>query len=161
MNELLVLGGAAAALWIILLFLRVPVLAVFISVFAGHVLASEASSDAYEFIGALLRIPEYYYVQAGLFVLPVLLTILFLRGRLAKSKIMIEALPLLFAALLLAVLFYPLVPSLQTAVNQTAGGLVADYKVIIIIAACVSALMSLWLNYAGHNDKKSSKKKHH
>jgi hypothetical protein len=160
MNELLVLGGIVVGIWALLLILRVPALVVFLSVFAGHVLASEASSDAYEFIGSLLKIPEYYYVQAGLFALPVLLSISFLKGKLPRSKLMLEALPLLFATLLLIILFYPLVPSLQTEINQVAGGQITDYKVIVILAACVSALLSLWLAYPSHSEKKSGKKRH-
>jgi hypothetical protein len=160
MTELLVLGGAIVALWVLFIVLRVPALAVFLSVFAGHLLASEASSDAYSFIGSVLRINQYYYVQVGLFLLPLLLTILFLRGKLARSKIMLDSLPLLFAVLLLGVLVYPLIPSLQTDINKVAGGQIADYKVIVIIAASISALISLWFSYPSHHEKKTGKKKH-
>lgn len=160
MSELLVLGSGVVLLWVLLIILRVPALALFLSIFAGHLLATEASSEAYEFIGSLLRVPQYYYVQVGLFALPVLLSILFLKGKLTKSKLMIEALPLLFASLLLVTLLYPLIPALQASVIQAAGGQIANYKVIIISAACLSALLSLWLTYPSHSDKRSGHKKH-
>jgi hypothetical protein len=159
MNEVLVLAISVGAIWLALLLLRMPVVPVIFGILIGHLLANEASSDAYDFIGSLLQIPEYYYVQVALFILPLLLILLFMKGRLAKSKVVLEAVPLLFSALLLITLLYPLVPELKSVVNEATQGKADNYKTLIIAGSSISALISLLITHPRNGHKKHGK--HH
>lgn len=154
------LAAMAAALWIAILALRVPSFVAFFSLLVGQLLATEASGDVYEFVGSLLNIPEFRYVQVALLFLPLLLTVLFLKGRVPKSKLPIEFIPALFVAATAMSLLYPLVPALQSALDAATEDKTAYYKTIVIGAASVSGLLSAWLTYPKpHSDKHA--KKHH
>lgn len=157
---MLVLGIILAALWFIILRLRVPSFVAFFSLLIGQMLATEASSDVYEFISSLLNIPEFRYVQLALLLLPLLLTILLLKGRVAGSKLAIEFLPALFVAATTVALLYPFVPELQESINQATEYKTEYYKTIIIGAASISGLLSAWLTYPKpHADKHGKKHK--
>jgi hypothetical protein len=147
MNELLILGGILAALWIGLLILRVPSSIAFLSLLIGQLLSTEASVDVYSFIGSILHISEIKYVQMALLLLPLLLTLLFLRGRVSKAKMGIEALPVLFVAALTILLLAPLLRPLQTILDAATKDQLEAYKSIIVIAASISGLLSAWLSY--------------
>lgn len=156
MNELLILGGITAAGWIGLLLLRVPSSIAFLSLLIGQLLANQASSDVYSFIASLIKIPDVRYVQIALTVLPLLLTMLFLRGRVSKAKLPIEALPVLFVVALTILLLSPLVPELNALLEMATDDKLEAYKSIIVIAASVSGLLSAWLSYPkpAHKDHK-------
>lgn len=155
MDELLVVGAIIAAAWFILVFLRVPAFAAFFSLLVGQMLSAQASTDAYEFIGGVINIPEIRYAQIGLMLLPLLLTILFLRGHVAKSKLGIEIIPSLFVVLVGILLVSPLLPGLERVVYEASQGQIDQYKTIILIAASVSGLLSAWISYPKpHSDKK-------
>lgn len=157
MTELLVLAAIAGIIWIALLFLRVPSSIAFFSLLVGQLLATEAGADVYDFVGSLLRIPELRYIQITLLLLPLLLTILFLRGSVSKAKLLIEIVPCLFVALVVLLLLYPLIPELQNAANNATGRKIEDLKGVIIIAASVSGLISAWASYPRHHSGKHGK----
>lgn len=156
MTELLILGGIIVAVWFVLMFLRVPAFAAFFSLLVGQLLSAEASTEAYDFVGGVLG-TELRYVQLGLLVLPLLLTILFLRGRRAKSKMAIELLPALFVAVVGVILAYPLVPNGENLIQEATNGQVERYKTVLLIAASVSGLMSAWISYPKPHDKHAKK----
>ncbi len=147
MNELLILGVITLIIWLGLLWLRVPSSIAFLSLLIGQLIATEASADVYGFVGSALKISDPRYIQATLLVLPLLLTILFLRGRVAKSKLPIEAIPTLFVVSLAVLLLGPSIPALSTMLNMATNNQLDAYKSIIIIAASVSGLLSAWFSY--------------
>jgi hypothetical protein len=157
---MLVLGAILIVIWVAILALRVPSFVAFFSLLVGQLLATEASSDVYEFVSSLLQIPEFRYVQIGLLFLPLLLTVLFLKGRVAKSKLYIEFIPALFVAATALMLFYPLAPELQKVLDSQTQDKTEYYKTIIIGAASVSGLLSAWLTYPKHHSDKKHGKKH-
>lgn len=159
MNELLILSGITAGAWIGLLVLRVPSSIAFLSLLIGQLLANEASINVYTFIASVTKVSQLQYVQVALLLLPLLLTVLFLRGRVAKSKLVIEAVPIVMVVALTILLVSPLVPQLNTLLTTATGNRLDAYKSIIVIAASVSGLLSAWLSYpkAAHHDKKHHK----
>ncbi len=158
MNELLILGGATLALWIGLLLLRVPSSIAFLSLLIGQLLADQASDDVYSFVSTMTHVPEGYYIQAALLVLPLVLTILFMRGRIARSKLLVEAVPTLLVVALTIMLIGPIVPSLNTLLQSATEGKVDAYKSIVVVAASVAALLSAWLSYPKNSHKEHEKK---
>lgn len=147
MNELLILSGIVAALWLAIVILRVPAFAAFFSLLVGQLLSAEASKDAYEFAGWLVGVSELRYVQLSLLLLPFILTLLILRGRRAKSKLALDIIPALFAAVVTAILAYPLIPNGEAFVEMATNDQIERYKTVLLIAASVSGLLSAWTSY--------------
>ena len=158
MNEMLVLGAIVVGIWLLILLLRVPASVAFFSLLVGQLLATEASSDVYEFIGGILNVKDIKYIQIALLVLPLLLTILFLRGRVKKSQLLIEAIPALFVALVAVLLAYPLIPELQSVVDSATQNKSEQYRSVILLGAAVSGLFSTWMSYPKPHDKHKHKK---
>lgn len=147
MPEIVMLGAILAGLAIVLLALRVPSFVAFFSLLIGQLLATQSTNDVYDFAGSIVHLNDSRYVQIALLFLPVLLTILFLRGRVAKSKLVIEFIPALFVAATALVLLYPLVPEFQSKLDQITSGRIQMYQTAVIIAASISGLLSAWMSY--------------
>jgi hypothetical protein len=154
------LGILFAVVLLAIVYLRVPSFVAFFSLLVGQLLATEASEDVYEFAGSVLNIAEFRYVQVALLLLPFLLTILFLKGRVPKSKLFIEILPAAFVSATAITLLYPLIPELQDALVSATEGRIDDYKTIVISAASISGLVSAWLTYPKHGSSDKHGKKH-
>ena len=159
MNETLILGGIVVVLWLGLLFLRVPSSIAFLSLLIGQLLSSEASEDVYSFVSTLTNVSKQEYIEATLLLLPLLLTILFLRGTVGKAKIIVEAVPLLFLAALTIMLLAPILSQLDVLLDIASKDKIDAYKSVVVAAASVAALLSAWLSYPRHmHDKKHGKK---
>lgn len=159
MNEMLILGGIVALLCVALVWLRVPSSIAFLSLLIGQLLSSEASDDVYGFVGSLLKISEVQYIQAALLLLPLLLTLLLMRGRVAKSKVFIEIVPMLLLSALTVVLVVPLLTELNVLLSDATKDQIDDYRSLIVAAASISALLSAWLNYPKQHGKGHKKHK--
>lgn len=157
MNETLILGGILLLLWLGLLLLRVPSSIALLSLLIGQLLSTEASADVYSFVGTITHVSQLQYVQVALLLLPLLLTILFLRGRVAKAKIFIEAVPTLLLAALTIVLLAPLLSQLNILLDIASKDQLEAYKSIIVVAASVSGLLSAWLSYPKSGGKRHGK----
>jgi len=160
MNEMLILAGIVLAVWLVLLLLRVPSSIAFLSLLIGQLLSTEASEDVYDFVGSIINITEQQYIQIGLLFLPLLLTVLFLHGRVAKAKIFIEAVPTLLLAALAILLLAPLLTELNVLLDSTSNNQIDAYKSIIVVAASISGLLSAWLSYPRSGHGKHHKKHH-
>lgn len=158
MNETLILGGIVLVLWLVFLLLRVPSSIAFLSLLIGQLLASEASEDVYDFVSSAINVQQQEYVQIALLLLPLLLTVLFLRNRVVKSKMFIEAIPTLLLAALVVILLAPLLEQLNVLISGSLKDQIDNYRGIVIVAASVSGLLSAWLSYP-HNAHGKRKKK--
>lgn len=155
---MLILGGILAVAWIGLLLLRVPSSIAFLSLLIGQLLSSETGGDVYDFVGSLLHVSDLRYVQMALLLLPLILTILFLRNHVPKAKLMIEALPILFVVALTILLLAPLLEPQDNLVNSATNDQVGTYKTVIVIAASISGLLSAWISYPkAHKEGKHGK----
>lgn len=159
---MLILGGITAGLWLALLFLRVPSSIAFLSLLIGQLLSTEVDDDIYSLISSMMNVPDTRYVQIGLLVAPLVLTVLILHGRVAKSKVFIEAIPLLLLSALTLVLLGPLLDPLNNLLQTATNGQLTAYKSIIVVAASASGLVSAWLSYpkAVHLGKSKKHAKH-
>lgn len=159
MTELLILGGILAALWFVIVFLRVPAFAAFFSLLIGQLLSNEVSNQAYDFVGGVVGLSEFSYVKLSLLLLPLALTLLLLRGRRAKSKLALDLVPALFVSVVTVLLVYPLVPNGDNLVEMATNDQVERYKTVLLIAASIAGLLSAWTSYPkpeGKHGKKHS-----
>jgi hypothetical protein len=156
MQELLILGGIILAVWFAIIYLRVPAFAAFFSLLVGQLLSAEASTGAYDFVGGVIG-TEMRYIQLGLLLLPLILTILFLKGRRSKSKLALDLIPALFVAAVGVVLASPLIPNGENLMQEATNGQVERYTTVLLIAAAVSGLLSAWTSFPKLHEKHGKK----
>ena len=141
----------------LILFLKVPSSAVVTSVFVGYILSSQASSDIYGFIAKVSGIGDYRNIQIGLLVLPLALSILFLKGR-AKGKKPAHILLVAVSIVLVVMFLYKLVPVIKTNLDIASYGQIESYKTFIIIICSLLALVLIWLSMPkAHYDEHDKK----
>jgi len=157
MDNAFVLIGIVAAIWIFLVLMQVPATVVFFSILVGQLLAVQLSDETYDLVTQYTSIPDFRYVQVALLLTPVVITILFLRGRVSKSKRLIEAVPLLLAAASITIFidnYFAISRSLPT--DQST--LLRTYESLVVSAGAVLSLVSAWFSYPKpHKDKKHKK----
>lgn len=144
-------------LWVFLLYQRVPAMALFFSLLVGQILSTEVSGEVYSMIASALSV-DFSQVQLGLLLIPVLLTVLFLRHKVPSSKFLIEAIPMIFVVAALAIFAYPHVHQIQDVLEETTDHKVESYKNVIITIASLSSLFSAWFSYPQGGLRKRSRR---
>lgn len=155
--ESIVLAVVVLGMAVGLLLLRVPIFAALFSLLVGQVLSAQASSDVYGFLASLSGFLTYQYVQAGLLILPLALTVFFLKGRMDKSRIIFEAIPALFVGVTALLLLYPLLPFIANFLDMGTEGQIKNFRSLALIVASVLGLVSVWISVP----KKHVEGKHH
>lgn len=145
--ELIVLLASIVIISGGLLDLRVPAFAAMFSLLVGELLATQVVGESYTFAAALLKLGRVEYVQLVLLLLPLALTVFFLKGRMSKKKLAYEILPALFMSGLLVLFVYPLLPAVKNLVDIATHDQIAHFKDVIYILAAVLGLVSSWLSY--------------
>ena len=144
-------------IWVFLLYQRVPAMALFFSLLVGQILSTEVSGEVYGIIAGALRI-DYAQVQLGLLLVPFLLTILFLRHKVPRSKFVLEAIPMIFVVAAAAIFAYPHVHQIQDVLEEATDHKVESYKNVIITIASLSSLFSAWFSYPQGGLRRRSRK---
>lgn len=158
MDETLTFAAGLLGLWLLFLWQRVPASTLFFSLLVGQILSTEVSGEAYSLLTKSIEVSDYRYVQLGLLLLPVILTLLFLRRKVKRSKFLLEAIPMLFMVSAMAIFAYPHINFIQDVLDDVTNYRVETYKNVIITVASISSLFSAWFTYPGH--KGHSRKKH-
>jgi hypothetical protein len=156
MNPLILLGIIAGLPVVLALVFRVSGVFLFLSAAVGSLFVSYVGDDASLALGMLVRGQNTTLVcQFGLLLVPVALSLLFLRKTLPKSKVLLH-LPLLVATgASLAVLALPFFDSGAQArvfANQY-GDMFKDAQDVVVATAGLLALAILWLTYHHKEDK--------
>jgi hypothetical protein len=105
-----------------------------------------------------MRVNDYSQVHLGLLLTPVILTILFLRHKVARSKLLVEAIPMLFVVATAMIFAYPHVHQIQDVLEEVTDHKVETYKNVIITVASLSTLFSAWFSYPEGGLRKRSHK---
>jgi len=140
-----------------ILYLRIPAFAVLFSLLVGQVLSVQASGDVYGFITGLPGLGRIEIVQIALLLLPFILTVVFLKGKAGRNKLLYELLPAIFSAITLLVLLYPNVQFIRTVLDITSNDQFQEYRSAALVLASVSGLVSVWLSFP----KSEHRGKHH
>lgn len=144
MSESLVLGIVIFALWVSVAYLRVPATILFLSILVGKLFAEELSVDVYGFINGVVPGISTTWLQAGLLILPVVLTVIFLKGSVAKSSLIINAIPLLFCLVTLGLFINPYFDVVSNLDDQQRIILTDNQSYIVSLAGLI-ILLSAWL----------------
>jgi len=157
MNEPLILGIAVLSLWALVVYLRVPATVLFLSILIGKLFAEELSLDAYDVVSGVFPGLTTTMVQAGLLILPVILTIVFLKGSTLKSRMLFNAVPLFFSLVTLGLFINPYFDVVGRLDEQQRIILTDNQSYVVAIAGLVT-LLSAWLSrgkgLGGHHKKK-------
>lgn len=142
-------GGILGAVWLLVLVLRVPSAMAFLSLLVGYILSSELSS----------KVVSIKYGQAILLLAPLLITIVWLKGRVAGSRMAMEVLPAFCVGISALLFLYPIVSVVQNSVNEVTKYKILDYKPYLLVGAGVFVLVITLLTYPRSHEKEHSK--HH
>jgi hypothetical protein len=157
MNETLILGIAVLALWALVVYLRIPATVLFLSILIGKLFAEELSLDAYEVVSGVLPGITTTAVQAGLLILPVVLTIVFLKGSTLKSSMLFNAVPLFFCLVTLGLFINPYF-DVVSRLDEEQRIILTDNQSYVVAVAGLVTLLSSWLsrgrNLSGHRRHK-------
>lgn len=146
--------GSVALIWIIFVLLRAPATVLFFSLLVGQLMAEQLGNEAYDLINQYIAFNDIRYVYVGILVLPVILTLLVLRGKISRSKRIIEVLPLLFTAVAIMV-FVDNYLSLSRNLPADQSNLLQTYEGVIVSAGAVLSLASSWFSFPrSHKGKK-------
>jgi hypothetical protein len=156
MNPLILLGAIAGVPVVLALVFRVSGVFLFLSVAVGSLFVSYVGDDASLALGMVVRGQNTTLMtQFGLLLVPVVLSLLFLRKTLPKSKVLLHVPLLVATGASLAISALPFLDSGAQAkvfANQY-GGTFRDAQDVIVATTGLLALAILWLTYHHKEDK--------
>lgn len=144
MSETIILGIIIAVLWIYVVWQRVPAAILFLSILVGKLFAEELSLDVYSFIKAIIPAVSGSALQIFLLVLPAMLTVLFLRKSIPKSKLVVNAVPLLFCLVTLGLFINPYFDVVGR-LEESQRIILTSHQSYIVSLAGAATLFSAWL----------------
>ncbi|PID32489.1 hypothetical protein CR970_00240 [Candidatus Saccharibacteria bacterium] len=153
MNMLIAASIVVLLLTIVLSVWRVQSTVLMMSILVGWVL-QRTLGDSSEFaLAAVMRSgPTYELSQAGLLLLPVVLTLLLMRRSLPRPLVLVQALPLLLAVASLGILLLHSLPdTLANQLYNAPGGIKFQRaEDLVITAGAIMNLLLAWRMYRLH-----------
>lgn len=150
-------GIAVAAAWALVVYLRVPATVLFLSILVGKLFAEELSLDAYDVISGIFPGLTNTAVQAGLLILPVILTVIFLKGSTSRSMTLFNGVPLFFCLVTLGLLINPYF-DVVSQLDEQQRIILTDNQSYIVAVSGLVILLSAWISkdrgHKGHKKKK-------
>ena len=156
MTPLILLAVIAGLPVLLALLLRVNAVFLFMSVAAGNLLVRYVGDDADLALGMVVRDADAPIIAKFVLQLaPVILTILFLRKTLPRSKMLLHVIPCIAVGLSLGVFVLTfLTSSVQAKVYDSPyGDILKTSQDVIIGAAVVLTLLLAWLTYRNKDAK--------
>jgi hypothetical protein len=144
------------------IFFRVSASHLFFSVMTGELLGRYFGEDVEHFIGQTFTNSNLtQYAHAIVITLPVILTALFLKGSVSKSKSILNLFPLVITSVVYAAFILPVLPPDVQALAVTVpfGKDLLDTSNAIIGGVVLVQLVALWLLNRGDRSGKKSKKR--
>ncbi|HSX44426.1 MAG TPA: hypothetical protein VLE69_04015 [Candidatus Saccharimonadales bacterium] len=160
MNVYIILAVIAGLPLLLALLFRVNAILLFLGVAVGALLAQYIADDASLVVNSFFtHINVDDYVKLGLLILPVILTLLFLRKTLSPPQLVFHLLPLVITAAAFATLIISALPGgVQHDILANPIGKIADSSQNVLIAASSILTLLLAMFTMGHKGKRG---KHH
>lgn len=155
MNETLMLCAVVLASWVLVLFLRIPPVALFLSILAGKLLSEELSYDLSNFLDQFISNINQTYLHLGLLLSPVVLTVLFMKKSELKSKTFLNAIPLFMSLVTLALFINPYFNVIDK-LDENQKIILTSNQSYIVSATALLTLVVTWLPHI----KRKKEKKH-
>lgn len=152
MSALFVAAVIAAIVPLAIIKFRVPAALVFFSLLVGQLLSQQVSDDVYYFVGSMFSGTSHEWVRPLLLLIPIVLTLLFLRGSVSRSKMFFEIVPALLTGLTTVILLMPQLPSLRNQLSDNdIWQTVELYKSLVIFTASLASLITCWFTFSKHH----------
>lgn len=161
MIPLIILAVLAGVPVLLAMIFRVNAIYLFLSLVAGDVLVKFLSDDVSLAVAMINRSPHVPMIsQLSLLLLPILLTIFFMRRSIPAAKFVVYLLPLILTGLSVPVFALPLLTSgTQGAIFATPiGNALQNVQDLIVCTAAIMTLMLVWFSNRQHHGKHG---KHH
>lgn len=144
------------------LFFRVSASHLFFSVMAGELLGRYFGKDVEHFIATTFRNPNLtHYAEAIVLTLPIVLTAIFLKGSISRTKGILNFFPLVITSVVYAAFLLPVLPhEVQKTISSVPiGQSLLDMSNAIIGGVVLIQLVALWLLNRGEESKRRKRKK--
>ena len=144
------------------LFFRVSASHLFFSVMAGELLGRYFGHEVEKFIGSTFREETLtHYSEAIVITLPIILTAVFLKGSISRTKGILNFFPLIITSIVYASFLLPVLPSevQEELARVTFGRNLLDTSSAIIGSVVLIQLIALWLLNRGEGGSKSKRHK--
>lgn len=163
MDPLIVLGLFAIVPVVLMIVLRVNASVAFLALAAGELLAEFLAPDVLDMVQTLFKNTDpsvYSTLRVVLLLLPMALTLLFLRRSISSSKFLFNLIPTLLTGAVVALLAIPLLPDgLKNNIYGTdMWSQLIQYQGAIIGAAVLTSMLMLWTTMRPPKDKHKKKK---
>ncbi|HSX45016.1 MAG TPA: hypothetical protein VLF39_02825 [Candidatus Saccharimonadales bacterium] len=161
MNSYVILGIIAGLPFVLAILMRVNSIYLYMSVAAGLILAQYVSYDTMLALNAFFAHKDFgNYVNLGLLLTPIVLSLFFLRKSMSRSKTIFHLLPLAATCAALGTLIMGYLPGgiqHQLLTNQI-GKTADNSQNALIAAATILTLLLAWLTLSPHDDKKKRRR---
>jgi hypothetical protein len=130
------------------LVLRVSAVYLFLSLLIGDILVRYLSDDVTLAVSTFARnFHSDFIVQLALLATPVVLTVLFLRRSMPKSKILLHLIPLAATSIALVTFVLPLLPGgvQHNIVTTSWGSVIRNAQDLVISVTAIAILLLAWL----------------
>lgn len=144
------------------IFFRVSASHLFFSIMAGELLGRYFGKDVEYFIGQTFRNENLtHYAEAVVITLPIVLTALFLKGSISRSKNILNLFPLLITSIVYVAFLIPVFPDdvKQQVASVPLGQSILGTSSAIIGGVVAIQLIALWLLNRGDSKKERRRKK--
>lgn len=155
MNVYIILAIIAGTPLLLTLLFRVNAVLLFVGVAAGALLAQYISDDASLVLNAFFSHANADgYVKLGLLILPVVLTLLFLRKTLSATQLIFHLVPLIVTSAAFASLVVNILPGgvHHNIVTNPIGKIADSFQNILIASSAFLTLLLAWLTM-GHKGR--------
>lgn len=143
------------------LFFRVSASHLFFSVMTGELLGRYFGHTVEEFIGHTFKDGSLtHYAEAIVITLPIILTALFLKGSVSRTKGILNFFPLVITSIVYAAFMLPVLPAdVQATISSVPlGRSLLDTSSVIIGGVVLIQLVALWVLNHGENSAKKRRK---
>lgn len=143
------------------LFFRVSASHLFFSVMTGELLGRYFGHDVERLIGNTFKDGNLtHYSEAIVLTLPIVLTAIFLKGSISRTKGILNFFPLIITSIVYAAFLLPVLPHevQQTVASVPLGSNLLDMSNAIIGGVVLIQLVALWVLNHGENAKKRRRK---
>jgi hypothetical protein len=144
------------------LFFRVSASHLFFAVMTGELLGRYFGKDAEHFISSTFKDGNLtHYSEAIVLTLPIILTALFLKGSISRTKGVLNFFPLIITSIVYAAFLLPVLPHdvQEVIASVPIGRSLLDTSNVIIGGVVLIQLVALWVLNRGENSKKRRKSK--
>ena len=156
MNTLMLVGILFVIISSILVILRTPMPAVFLSLVSGKLFAEELSLDLHEKITQFALIKDINTAGLLLLLLPVIFTVVLMQGKTPHSKLLINSMAMVFVGATLVIFADPYL-NIISKLNSSEFEVISQYKSYIVSVTAALAVLLTWssaIDFAGHKKRK-------